>query len=171
MTTLFICIKIFFARILDVTISTFRQNVMLKGHVFIGFFLAFFEILIWFYVAREALLIEIDSLFIPISYSLGYATGTFIGTFLSQRFINGNVGVQIIIDEDKEELLKALKLRGYSFNIMNIKSGYNNKAKILLFLEVSRKSYNKLEKLITKYDKNAFIVVSDTKKVCNGIVK
>ena len=171
MVTLFICIKIFFARILDVTISTFRTNIMLKGHVFIGFFLAFFEILIWFYVAREALLIEFDSQFIPISYSLGYATGTFIGTFLSQRFINGNVGVQIIIDEDKEELLKALKLRGYSFNIMNIKSGYNNKAKILLFLEVSRKSYNKLEKLITKYDKNAFIVVSDTKKVCNGIVK
>ena len=79
MELLFICVKIFFARILDVTISTFRQNIMLKGKIVISTILAFFEILIWFLVAREALVIAIDSIFIPISYSLGYATGTLIG--------------------------------------------------------------------------------------------
>ena len=103
MTTLFICIKIFFARILDVTISTFRQNIMLKGKIIIGTVLAFFEILIWFYVAREALLIKIESMFIPVSYSLGYATGTLIGNVLSKKLIKGVIGVQIITSEDKKE--------------------------------------------------------------------
>ncbi len=171
MTTLFICIKIFFARILDVTISTFRQNIMLKGRIIIGTVLAFFEILIWFYVAREALLIKIESMFIPVSYSLGYATGTLIGNVLSKKLIKGVIGVQIITSEDKKELLKALKLRGYTFSIIHMESGNNEEPKILIFLEINNKSYKKIEKLINKYDNKAFIVISDTKKVYNGIIK
>ena len=108
MELLFICVKIFFARILDVTISTFRQNIMLKGKIVISTILAFFEILIWFLVAREALVIAIDSIFIPISYSLGYATGTLIGAILSQKLIKGVIGVQIITDEDKKELINLV---------------------------------------------------------------
>ena len=87
MQILLLCGKIFFARILDVTIATFRQNIMLKGKMFVGAFLAFLEILIWFFIAREALLIPIHNLWIPISYSLGYATGTLLGAYLSKTFI------------------------------------------------------------------------------------
>ena len=87
MSLFFVCVKIFFARILDVTISTIRQNFMLKEHYVLSTILAFFEIFIWFIVAREALLISIDSVLIPISYSLGYATGTLIGSLVSKRLI------------------------------------------------------------------------------------
>ena len=82
-----ICIKIFFARILDVSIATIRQNVMLKGHYFKSTILAFMEIFIWFLVAREALTVGISSLWIPISYSLGYATGTLLGSLLSKKLL------------------------------------------------------------------------------------
>ena len=61
MELLFVCIKIFFARILDVTIATFRQNILLKGRCVLGAILAFAEIMIWFLVAREALTIPIQS--------------------------------------------------------------------------------------------------------------
>ena len=43
---IFVCLKIFFARILDVSISTFRQHILLKGKIFIGPVLAFFEVFI-----------------------------------------------------------------------------------------------------------------------------
>jgi len=165
------CVKIFFARILDVTISTFRQNIMLKGRIFIAACLAFFEILIWFFVAREALVIAIDSILIPISYGLGYATGTLIGSFLSKKLIKGVVGVQIIIDEDKRDLVNALKIRGYSFNLLHLESGFNSEDKLMVFLEVNSKSLKKLEKLVLQNDPDAFIAISDTKRVCNGTVK
>lgn len=166
-----LCGKIFFARILDVTISTFRQNIMLKGKNIIGAFLAFLEILIWFFVAREALLIPIDNLFIPISYALGYATGTLLGAFLSQKLINGVIGIQIITDEDKKEIINALKMRGYSFNILNIESSYNSTPKIMIFLEVNKKSLKKIHTLIQKKDPDAFVAISDTKQVYNGSLK
>jgi len=164
-------VKIFFARILDVTIATFRQNVMLKGHYLFSTVLAFFEIMIWFLVAREALIIAVDSIFIPLSYSLGYATGTLIGCFLSKKFIKGVVGVQIITDEDKKELINSLKMRGYGLSILHLESGFNSEPKLMIFLEVNTKSLKKLEQLIEKNDPDAFIVISDTKKVYNGTLK
>ena len=166
-----LCGKIFFARILDVTISTFRQNIMLKGQNLFGGILAFIEILIWFFVAREALLIPIESLFVPISYALGYATGTLLGAFLAKTLIKGVIGIQIITDEDKKEMINALKLRGYSFNILRLESGFNSQPKIMIFLEVNKKSLKKVQKLIRKFDADAFVALSDTKQVFNGTLK
>ncbi len=171
MELFFVCVKIFFARILDVSISTVRQNFMLKEHYFISTVLAFFEIMIWFLVAREALVVAMDSFFIPISYSLGYATGTLIGSFVSKRLIKGIVGVQIIIREEERELLNALKMRGYRINILRLESAFNSEPKIMLFLEVNSQSVKKLERLIMEKDPNAFVVVSDSKKVVNGTLK
>ena len=171
MELLFVCIKIFFARILDVTIATFRQNILLKGRCVLGAILAFAEIMIWFLVAREALTIPIQSLWIPISYSLGFATGTLIGSLLSKHFIKGEVGAQIIIDEEKKDLVNSLKMRGYPINILHLESGFNSVPKLMIFIEVSTKNLKRLETLIQKNDPDAFIVISDTKKVLKGTIK
>ncbi len=171
MELLFVCIKIFFARILDVTIATFRQNILLKGRCVLGAILAFAEIMIWFLVAREALTIPIQSVWIPISYSLGFATGTLIGSLLSKHFIKGEVGVQIIIDEEKKDLINSLKMRGYPINILHLESGFNSVPKLMIFIEVSTKNLKKLESLIQQNDPDAFIVISDTKKVMKGTIK
>lgn len=170
MTLFWICVKIFFARILDVTIGTLRQTAMLKGRVYLMAILAFIETMIWFMVAREALTIDISSILIPIFYSLGYATGTLIGSFLSHQVMKGEVGMQVIIDEN-DSLLKSLKIRGYQVSIINLENDFQGKKKKMLFLEVNSKSIKKVEKLILKSSPNAFITISDTKKVLNGTIK
>ena len=164
MSLLFICVKIFFARILDVSISTLRQMVMLKGKLFISTILAFIEVFIWFVVAREALTMDINSILIPIFYSLGYATGTLIGSYLAKCFVKGEVCIQIICNDEK--LLKALKLRGYEVSAMTL----DNKKK-MLYLEVNSKSLKKVETLIKKADPTSFIIFNDSRKVINGMIK
>ena len=171
MSLFFVCVKIFFARILDVTISTIRQNFMLKEHYVLSTILAFFEIFIWFIVAREALLISIDSVLIPISYSLGYATGTLIGSLVSKRLIKGVVGVQIILKKDNEKLINSLKMRGYRINMLSMHSAYNSVPRVMLFVEVNSKSVEKLEKLVLQYDSSAFVADSEKKRVLNGTLK
>lgn len=171
MTLFFICVKIFFARILDVTIGTLRQTVMLKGKIYITSFLAFLEVFIWFVVAREALTMNIESILIPIFYSLGYATGTLIGSFLSKKLVKGEVGLQVVVKEKDNLLLKALKARGYQVSIINLENDYKGEKKRMLFLEVNSKSLKKVESLISKTAPNAFITISETKRVVNGTVK
>ena len=83
MELLFLCLKIFFVRIIDVSMGTFRTIVTVKGKRLVATSIGFVEAFIWFLVVKEALTTDIDSIFIALSYSAGFASGTFIGSFLS----------------------------------------------------------------------------------------
>ena len=76
---IFTCLKIFAARIVDVSLGTLRTRYFVKGKTIEPFIIAFVEVLIWFVVAREALNTDGNMFFIAISYAGGYATGTLIG--------------------------------------------------------------------------------------------
>jgi len=171
MSLFFVCIKIFFARILDVTIGTVRSNVSLRDKKFIAAILAFFETLLWFLVAREALRIDISSILIPISYSLGYASGTLIGSFISSKLIHGVVMVQAIVDENNERILKEMKAKGYLVSIIELKNNFDGNPRMMIYLQVNSQTLKKVEKIIRRCDRDAFIAISDTKKVMNGYVK
>lgn len=171
MNLFFVCVKIFFARILDVTIGTIRGNVMLHEKTFLAVFLAFVETMIWFMVAREALRIDISSILIPISYSLGYASGTLIGSFISSKFIPGIFMVQAIVDENKTQVLKELKAKGYLVSVIEMTNNFDGEPRIMIYLQVNRKTLHRVEKIIRRCDNDAFIAVSETKKVQNGYVK
>ena len=90
-----LCLKIFFARIIDVTLGTIRTVLVVRGRRFTPAIIAFFEVLIWFLVAREALTTDVKSIIIPICYAAGYATGTYIGGYISNNFVEGLIGVQV----------------------------------------------------------------------------
>ncbi len=171
MSLFFICIKIFFARILDVTIGTIRNNVLMHEKTILGAFLAFLETFIWFIIAREALRIDISSIFIPISYSLGYASGTLIGSFISAKLIHGVVMVQAIVDENNDKVLNELKKKGFLVSIIPLTNNFDGAPRMMIYLQVNRNTLKRVEKIIRRCDKDAFIAVSDTKSVLNGYVK
>lgn len=170
MELFFLCVKIFFARILDVSIGTTRTLLMVKGKtIFIGM-LAFLEVLIWFLVAREALVTDVDSLFIPISYSLGYATGTMIGSCIANNFIKGIIGVSVVVEKNKL-LLKDIRRHNFAVSIIDLKNDYESVERQMLVFQINKKHLKRLVTLIKKYQSDAFIVVNDTKAVQNGFIK
>lgn len=171
MELFFLCVKIFFARILDVSIGTVRTMLMVKGRTIIMSVLAFIEVFIWFLIAREALVTDVKNIFIPISYSLGYATGTLIGAYLSNNFIKGIVGVQVVLEKGNDKLLKAVRKHGYAVSIIDLQDDLNGNKRDMLFFQINHRNLKNLISLIKKYDNKAFIVVSDTKAVQNGFIK
>lgn len=80
MDILFLCIKIFLVRIIDVSLGTARTIIMVKGKSLVASLIGFVEVFVWFVIAREALNTTESSLLIAFSYSLGFATGTYIGS-------------------------------------------------------------------------------------------
>lgn len=167
MSLVFLCLKIFFARILDVSIGTVRTMIMVRGKMYVTAALAFIEVMIWFMVAREALVTDMNSIFIPISYSLGYATGTFIGTYIANNFIRNIIGVEIIVTKNQLELIKAIKKSGFAVSVIDLKGNKNG----FLLCQINSKKEQKLINIVKKYDPNAFIIVNDTKYVQNGFIK
>lgn len=168
MTLFLLCIKIFFARILDVSLGTLRTIITVKGKNLLAACIGFFEICIWFTIVREALNTDETSIFVMLSYAAGYATGTYIGGMISKKVIKGTVSVQIITA--KADLVDIIRKNGFAASLMNIK-GQEETDKYMLYIEVNNKSYNKLMNIIEKNDKKAFIVVNETKFVQNGFIK
>ena len=80
------CIKIFAVRIFDVTLGTIRTMYLVKGKTYIPSIIAFFEVIAWYFIAREALTYDGNSIIIGMCYAGGYATGTYLGIIINKRF-------------------------------------------------------------------------------------
>ncbi len=166
-----ICIKIFLARILDVSLGTVKTYLMVKGQKIPATFLSFFEVLIWFLIAREALTVGISNLWIPISYALGYATGTFLGTYITDNIINSFVTVQIITKKENDKIIDILRENGFGVSVVNLNNTKDGIKKNMLFVEINKKSLNHLRKIIENSNDNYFFTINETKYVQNGIIK
>ena len=167
MELLLLCIRIFLVRIMDVSLGTIRTVMTVKGKNIIAALIGFIEVTIWFLVVKDALNSASNSLWIAVSYAGGYAAGTFIGGFISKKFIHGKLGVQMVIHEEKKEVIDALREHGYAVSVVSAQ-GYQGNNKLMLFSEIDSNHLSELENIVKKYDEKAFIVVNETKYVQNG---
>lgn len=168
MNIVFLCVKIFIARILDVSFGTIRTVLTIKEKKLAAAFIGFCEVLIWFVIVKEALNTDMDSVFIPISYALGYACGTYIGSALSEKLIKGNLGVQIITSHRDNHLIQEIRNHGFGVSVIDVNTHQKDTSKYMLFIEIDKKRLPKLKKLVKVLDPDSFIVVNETKYVQNG---
>lgn len=171
MELLFLCIKIFLVRILDVSLGTVRTIITVKGRRVLASLVGFIEVFVWFLIVREALNTDETSLWIAISYSLGFATGTYVGSVLSDVFISGTLGLQIITSKEDEEMVRILRENGYAVTVVDVRGMEENKGKFMLMIEIDKKKLSHLKNLIKSLDPKAFIIVNETKYVQNGYFK
>lgn len=168
MATFILCIKIFMVRILDVSLGTIRTIVTVKDKKKEAALIGFFEVLVWFLIVKEALNTDNTSIWIAVFYSLGFATGTYIGSYLSNKYIKGNYGVQVITSTKNDLLVKTLRSEGYAVSVLDVRGHNEFRKKYMLFIEIDKKNFDSLTHIIKTYDENAFIVVNETKFVQNG---
>lgn len=169
---LYICIKIFLARIVDVSLGTIRTVLVVKSKKITPAIIAFFEVFIWFVVAREALNTDIDSILIPIFYSAGYAAGTFIGGYISNNFVDGLIGVQFITKEkSSSKLIKEIRDSGFGLSVLDLKNPQDNEKKDMIIVQLNKRRLKELTHIIRKNDPDAFVIINETKYVQNGLIK
>ena len=168
MDILFLCLKIFFVRIIDVSLGTARTIIMVRGKGFVASIIGFFEVFVWFLIVREALNTTESGLFIAINYSLGFATGTYIGSIFSEKFIESNLSIEVITE--KKELADKIRKKNYGVSVLNV-NGQEDVQKYMLVIEIKNKKLESLKKLIDELDKKAFVMIKETKLVQNGYFK
>ena len=164
-----LCIKIFFARILDVTLGTVRTVQAVKGRTFVAGLIAFFEVVIWFLIVREALQSE-ASIFVVIAYSGGYATGTMLGTLISQKFINSVISVEVITSKATPENIDLIRSKGYGVSAFETVNTLGEQ-KHMLLITVNSRNLKDVKRIIQEIDEHAFIVIDELKIVQNGYIK
>lgn len=166
-----LCIKIFAVRIIDVSLGTVRTVFTVRGKKVIASSIGFIEVLIWFLIVREALSFESNSIVVAISYSLGFATGTYIGGMLAQKLITGNITVQVFPTTNNKSIVNEIRSRGYGVTVLNYKGMDEKEDKFMLYININKRKEKELRKLIDELDDNAFVVVNETTYVENGYFK
>lgn len=165
MKTLILCIEVFLARLIDVSIGSVRTIYLVKQKNLIACILAFIEILIWFLVAKQTLTNDNSNLFVILSYAAGYAIGTYLGGIINKYFVKGTLTAMVITTKEKKTLINALKDANYGVTVIPLE---DNKA--LMLVEFKKRNLKKLRELIKKTDREAFIIVNETLQVENGYI-
>jgi len=168
-----LCLKIFLCRIVDVSLATIRTIINVKGKPAIAAIIGFVEALIWFLIVKEALLFDAESgkLFIATAYSLGFATGTFVGGILADKLIAGNVDVQVVTSNQNNAMIDEIRDAGYAITVLDVNNSRFGKKKYMLFSEIKTSQLKDFKSLIYSLDKKAFVMVRETKFVYNGFFK
>ncbi len=170
-TMLLLCIKIFLVRIVDVSLGTFRTIITVRGRNLAASVVGFFEVLVWFLIAKEALSSVETSLWVAIAYSLGFAAGTYIGGYISSNYIKGTLSVQVIVNKSNTKLIEELRKKGFAVSVMDVEGHDKKKEKVMLFLEIDNRKLRMIKNIIKNQDEKAFVVVNETKYVQNGYFK
>lgn len=166
-----LCLVIFLVRIVDTSLATIRTILMIRNKIFISTFIAFFEVLVWFLIVKEAINTSNNSIFIALSYSLGFAVGIFLGIIITNKFTTTYISVNVVINNNKREIFKDLTDNGFAFSTNKIKGRDLITNKYMLFIVTTSKKLNQLKEIITLHDNSAFIVVSEDKYIINGFYK
>lgn len=157
---------IFFARVIDVSLSTFRTLMVVQGRRVPAAMIGFFEVSIYI-TALGKVVNSLDNPLNLLFYGLGFACGNYVGITIEGKIALGNLATQIILKtSDNEELIKIL--RENKFGVTVIEGQGLEGTKEILNVVINRKDLNNLKKIVYEYDNNAFITVNNINPISGG---
>jgi uncharacterized protein YebE (UPF0316 family) len=158
---------IFLARVIDVSIGTFRIILVSRGYKNIAPFLGFLEVLIWISAIGQ-IFKNLNGFISYVFYAAGFATGTFVGMKLESLISIGYQSLRIITTEKVTALPLALREEGYGITTI---TGRGMKGEvIILFTTVPRSRVNHVLEIVEALEPNAFITIEDVRSYKSGFV-
>jgi uncharacterized protein YebE (UPF0316 family) len=158
---------IFLARVVDVSIGTFRIILVSRGYRNLAPVLGFFEVLIWI-TAIGHVMKNLNSFYSYIFYAAGFAAGTFIGMKLESFISIGYQSLRIITTEKVTALPLTLREEGFGRTTV---TGRGMKGEvILIYTTVQRSKVKHVLEIVEQLEPNAFITIEDVRSYRSGYV-
>ena len=163
-----LCLKVFFGRTIEVSLSTLNTLYIVKGKRLMATIIGFIDVLIWYLIIKEALSNPINSIWIALAYAGGYAFGTYMGSFISSYLIKGTTQIQVVTKNIDNVVTNAIKDNGYGASIVECHGLLNEDTSYMIYAQVDNKKVNAFKKLINKVDSHAFVTITESKEILNG---
>ncbi len=160
---------IFFARIIEVSMGTLRVIVINKGYRTLGVVLAFFEVMLWVFVASRVITGIAEKPLKGIIYSLGFASGVYLGSKIESALALGKVLIQVITAKDLGATM-ALVLRNQKLGVTTIDAHGKDADKMLLMLYTNRRGKDDIITQIQAIDPKALVVSHDITSISGGYI-
>lgn len=167
LTTILTLLLIFLARVVDVSIGTFRIILVSRGYRNIAPFLGFFEVLIWI-TAIGYIMNHLNGFYSYIFYAAGFATGTFAGMKLESLVSIGYQSIRIITTEKVTALPLILREEGYGITTVR---GTGMKGEVMLiYTTTPRSRVSNLLEIVETLEPRSFITIEDVRSHKSGYI-
>lgn len=167
---MWVYVAIFFAKLVEVSLSTLRNVLVNRGEKLKGAILGFFEALIWILVVSNVLSSLAEDPIKVVIYCLAYALGNYIGVILESKLALGTALIQAVVGEDSSGELSA-QLREKGFGVTTVKARGMQKTVDVLMIYLKRKCVKEAVLLINEKAPKALVTVNDVRQVRNGFIK
>ncbi|HHY05017.1 MAG TPA: DUF2179 domain-containing protein [Thermoanaerobacterales bacterium] len=154
---------IFIARVIDVTLSTLRTLMVVRGKKIHAAVIGFFEVIVYI-VALNKVVGQLSNPMNLFAYALGFSTGNYIGIYVEEKLAIGLTTVQIITQNS--ELCQLLRQKGFGVTVME-GMGKEGSREVLM-VSLPRKSVPQVMEIIKQHDESAFVTIMDTKGTRGG---
>ncbi len=156
---------IFFLRAVDVSLSTFRVLMVVRGSRWLAPVVSFFEILLWV-VAAGAVIRNLGSVWHAVGYAAGFSAGTAIGMRIEGKLALGICSVRAISSGPQAELARELRAHGYG---VTEQRGRGREGWVgILHAVVRRRDVHDVIQTVERHDPDAFVTIQNDAVVHRG---
>lgn len=153
---------IFCLRVVDVSMSTVRILLAVRGYKVAVPIIGFFEVLIWVFAVGNAIRF-LDSGWHLFGYASGFATGSVIGLLIEERLAVGFATIRVVSTHAGVEMADAL--RNIGFGVTEF-SGQGRDGRVEIVHTVCmRRDVERVVDEIERWDKQAFITVEEPRDI------
>ncbi|MGI6129607.1 MAG: DUF2179 domain-containing protein [bacterium] len=157
---------IFLARVIDMSCTTVRLLMVVRGQRLIASAIGFFEVSIYI-AALSQVMGQLDNPFNLFFYALGFATGNYVGSLIEERMALGFVTVEIIPSNDSD---MADLLRQHEFGVTTFPAHGKEGPRQVLHVLLKRRMLPKMVQMIAEHDPKAFYTIMDTRATFGGFI-
>ena len=145
---------IFFSRVVDVSMGTFRVQLIVRRKKLIAGVLGFFEVMIFVLIVSKVLQ-DVGNWLNIIAYCAGFAIGNIVGIYISEKITKEIISVGIISISKWQEIENRLRDEGFGVT-RNV--GYGKDGEVQMLRVICERNYfPKVRDFSLEYDRKAFI--------------
>jgi len=145
---------IFLSRVLDVSIGTFRVQMIVRRKKLIAGVLGFFEVLIFILIVSKVIQ-DIGNWLNVIAYCAGFAIGNIVGIFISEKISKEIISIGIISKDKWQGIEEKLRKEGFGVT-RSVGHGKDGEVQILKVI-CERNYFPKVRDIALGHDRKVFI--------------
>jgi uncharacterized protein YebE (UPF0316 family) len=153
---------IFLARVVDVSLGTFRTIVVFRGYPALAAAIGFVEVLIWVAAASQVLR-QVNAWPLMVAYAGGFACGNYLGVWLEARVAIGRELIRVITHARPGTV--ARNLPDTIQEVLVLSGEMNGRPAEMLVITSDRRRTPDLLAAVQQADPNAEYTISDVKSV------
>ena len=149
-------IAVFLARVADVSLGTLRTISIVKGRMWMAFWIGIVEMTIWLVVMSTVILKIKEVPVLGIFFILGFAFGNVVGIMIEKWLAIGSIVLRVISREQPLIMTQALRQAG--FRVTTFQGEGRSGPVLELYMICRRRERKKIINIVHEFEPDAFYI-------------